>query len=262
MEKIERKSLLYRTGVEYGDFTINHVFCCAHGCKFPCYAFKLQKRFGNVKTYEEWLKPKIVSNALELLDREIPKYKNEIKYVQLCFMTDPFMKGYKEVGNLSIKIIDRLNKDNIPAMVLTKGYLPKRLENTSKINQYGITLVSLDEKFREKYEPYTVNYESRVKALRYLHNKGFKTWVSIEPYPTPNICEQDLMKILKKIKFVDYIVFGRLNYNKEVSNFKNYKMFFNNCANIVVDFCKKNNIKYHIKDGTITDLKLLDKLKP
>lgn len=253
MDKIERKSLLYRTGVEYGDFTINHVFCCAHGCKYPCYAFNLQKRFGKVKTYEDWIKPKIVSNALELLDKEIPKYKNEIKYVQLCFMTDPFMEGYSEVGELSIKIIDRLNKDNIPAMVLTKGRLPKELDSTSKINQYGITLVSLDEKFREEYEPYAATYENRINALKYLHDRGYKTWVSIEPYPTPNICKQDLMEILREIDFVDYIVFGRLNYNKKVSDYKGYKKFFNDSAKTVIDFCETNKIRYHIKDGTITE---------
>ena len=34
MKTITRKSLLYRTNVEYGDYTINHVLGCAHGCLF------------------------------------------------------------------------------------------------------------------------------------------------------------------------------------------------------------------------------------
>ena len=38
--------MLYKTGVEYGDYTINHVQGCAHGCKFPCYAMMMAKRFG------------------------------------------------------------------------------------------------------------------------------------------------------------------------------------------------------------------------
>ena len=41
---IQRRSLLYRTGVEYGDYTINHVLGCAHGCRYPCYAMQLSKR--------------------------------------------------------------------------------------------------------------------------------------------------------------------------------------------------------------------------
>ena len=40
---IQRKSLIYKTGVEYGDYTINHIQGCSHGCKYPCYAFLLKK---------------------------------------------------------------------------------------------------------------------------------------------------------------------------------------------------------------------------
>ena len=52
---IQRKSLIYKTAVEYGDYTINHVFGCAHGCKYPCYAFLMAKRFGKVELYENGL---------------------------------------------------------------------------------------------------------------------------------------------------------------------------------------------------------------
>ena len=97
MKTIERKTMLYKTGVEYGDYTINHVQGCAHGCKFPCYAMMMAKRFGKAKTYEEWCEPKLVSNALEILDKEIPKLKEKIQSVQLSFSTDPFMYGYDEV---------------------------------------------------------------------------------------------------------------------------------------------------------------------
>lgn len=250
MKTITRKSLLYKTEVEYGDYTINHVQGCCHGCLYPCYAFLLAKRFGTVKTYEDWIEPRLVSNALELLEVEIPKYKKDIKSVQLSFTTDPFMEQYPEVGEMSIKIINRLNKDNIKTVVLTKGVLPEQLLETSRINEYGITLVSLDEKYRKKYEPYTPKYEDRVASLHKLHDAGFYTWVSIEPYPTPNICKQDLKQILDKINFVDFIVFGRLHYNKLVSEYKGYKEFYNELALEVERYCKDHHIKCHIKKGT------------
>lgn len=253
MEKIMRKSLLYKTEVEYGDYTANYVLGCQHGCLYPCYAFNMAKRFGNVKTYKDWLNPKLVSNALELLDKEIPKLKEKIKSVQLCFTTDPFMEHYPEVSEMTLKIINRLNQDNLKAVILTKSELPDSLLETSKINEFGITLVSLDEKFRKKYEPFTVDYETRIQALKKLHDNGFYTWVSIEPYPTPNICKQDLNEILNKISFVDYIVFGRLHYNKDVTIYKEHKQYYNECSREVEDFCKQRNIKYHIKKGTKTD---------
>ena len=253
MKTIERKTLLYKTDVEYGDYTINHVLGCFHGCLFPCYAFNLKKRFGDIKSYQEWLEPKIVSNALEILDKEIPKYKKDIKSVQLSFTTDPFMMKYPEVSELSLKIINRLNKEGIKVTTLTKGIIPDEALETEKYNEFGITLISLDEEFRKKYEPNTVNYDDRIAALKKMHDNGFFTWVSIEPYPTPNLIQQDLITILDRISFVDYIVFGRWHYNKIISEYKENKDFYNKCSDMVIKYCQERNIKYHIKEGTKTN---------
>ena len=193
--------MLYKTSVEYGDYTMNHVLGCSHGCKYPCYAFMLKKRFGQVKSYDDWVKPKIVSNTLELLDKEIPKLKDKIKSVQLCFSTDPFMYGYEEISEMSLSAIKKLNDAAIKCTVLTKGILPPELAEFSKENEYGITLVSLDEQYRKKMEPGSAFYSDRISALKFLHDEKFKTWVSIEPYPTPNIIHQELqtrMKLFKK----------------------------------------------------------------
>lgn len=254
MKKITRKSMLYKTGVEYGDYTINHIQGCAHGCKYPCYAMSMAKRFGKAKTYEEWCEPKLAENALEILDNEIPKLKDKIESVHLCFTSDPFMYGYDEVADMSIAIIKKLNASGIKCTVLTKGILPLALADLLPKNEYGITLVSLDEDFRKEMEPNTAPFEERIQALKALHDSGCKTWVSMEPYPTPNFIEQDLNAILEAVSFCDKIIFGRLNYNKKVSEYKGYKEFFNNCAQVVIEYCETNNKKYHIKDGTITDL--------
>lgn len=255
LPKITRKSLLYKSNVEYADFCLNHVEGCSNGCIYPCYAMMMKKRCGIIKNYSEWLKPKIVANALELLDKEIPKYKNKIKFVHLCFSTDPFMYKQPEVINLTLKIIEKLNLNSIRCTVLTKGILSPKLIDTKKYsdqNEYGITIVSLDEIFRKKYEPFTPTFKNRIKALKKLHDVGLKTWVSMEPYPTPNIVEQDLSKVLKKISFVDKIVFGRLNYNPLVSDYKDCKNFYNTSSEQVMAFCKSNNIRFHIKKGTYT----------
>jgi DNA repair photolyase len=51
MEKIIRKTLIYKSNVEYADYCLNHVEGCAHGCTYPCYAMMLKKRCGIVKSY-------------------------------------------------------------------------------------------------------------------------------------------------------------------------------------------------------------------
>jgi len=253
IEYILRKSLLYKSKVEYTDYCINHVQGCSHGCKFPCYAFLMAKRFGKTKSYEDWCKPKLVKNALELLDKEIPKFKKNIKFVHLCFSTDPFMYQYPKIIDMTLKIINKLNSNGIKCTILTKGIYPKELIDVEKYgdkNEYGITLVSLNEEFRKKFEPNSAPYIDRINALKILHDAGLKTWVSIEPYPTPNIFDQDLIKILEKVSFADKIIFGKLNYNRFVSSYPNNKQFYNEQAEIVESFCKKRGMRYHIKKGT------------
>ena len=253
MKTMTRKTMLYQTGVEYGDYTMNHVQGCAHGCLYPCYAFLMKKRFGQIKDYESWLEPVLVSNTLELLDREIPKLKDKIQSVQLCFTTDPFMNGYPEISQMSVAAIRKLNGAGIKCTTLTKGILPTELAELSKENEHGITLVSLDESYRERMEPGAASYADRLASLRALHDAGCKTWVSIEPYPTPNMIEQDLHELLEAVSFTDRIIFGRTNYSKVASSYKEHKHFYNVCAAEVVDFCQEHGIDYHIKDKTITE---------
>jgi len=117
----------------------------------------------------------------------------------------------------------------------------------------GITLISLDEQFRMQMEPFSASYIDRINSLKALHDSGCKTWVSIEPYPTPNFIEQNFEEILNAISFVDKIIFGRLNYNSKVSDFPNHRDFYDTLAMKVIAFCKANNMNYHIKEGTITN---------
>jgi len=259
--KTKRKSLLYKSRVEYGSWTINHVVGCMHGCKFPCYAFIMSKRFGRVKCYEDWIKPKIVTNALEILEKEIPRCKGKIDFVHLSFMTDPFMYDSQtedlipEIKDLTLKIVERLNRENIRVTVLTKGIYPDEILNGSFLgsNEYGITLVSLNDTFRQQFEPFSASYEKRISSLKKLHNSGLSTWVSIEPYPTPNLdetAESNIENLLDRIQFADKIIFGKMNYNIKSSRFSGNEDFYMRIVNKVVDFCEANKIKYHIKSGT------------
>ena len=147
-----------------------------------------------------------------------------------------------------------LNENGIKCTVLTKGILPIELADLSDENEYGITLVSLTEAFRKRMEPHSAKYKDRLAALQALHDRGCRTWVSMEPYPTPNLARQNLDTVLEAVSFTDRIIFGRTNYSKEVTAYLKHKEFYNHCANCVTEFCTVRGIDYHIKDGTITNL--------
>ena len=199
---------------------MNHILGCSHGCKYPCYAFMMARRFGKTASYEDWLEPHLVSNTLEILDKEIPRLKSRINSVHLCFTTDPFMYGYEEIKNMSLAAILKLNDAGIKCTVLTEGLLSSELATFSKENEYGITLISLNEEYRKRVEPGAASYKDRLAALRYLHDQGCKTWVSVEPYPTPNLIEQDLDDILEAIDFrIDYLWTNELQ--QEITAYQN-----------------------------------------
>jgi DNA repair photolyase len=163
------------------------------------------------------------------------------------------MYCYSQVGALTLQLLEELNKNRVKSVILTKGLLPSSLANAGRFgteNDYGITLVSLDDEFKKRFEPYAAPYLKRVSSLRFLHSKGLKTWISIEPYPTPNIIKQDLQRILDEVSFVDKIVFGKMNYSNYVTQFKERESFYEECAERVVEYCQESHIELHIKRGT------------
>ena len=243
LDRIERKSLLYRSGL--GFDCINHVQGCSHGCRYPCYAFLMAAHHGRVRDYEEWCRPRIVSNALTLLDRELTRRRVFPSCVHLCLTTDPFMVDHLEVGAMSLAIIERLNRSGIECSVLTKGRLPAELADRRRFpcdNTHGISLVSLDEGFRREWEPGTAPYADRIAALRRLHEAGRRTLAHIEPYPTPAIFEQDLAEILAEVRFVDHIYFSGWNYNSRVSRDSAAEGFYRAQSRIVQRFCAQHGI--------------------
>ncbi|HMA93824.1 MAG TPA: radical SAM protein [Polyangiaceae bacterium] len=245
LTRVARKSLLYRSGL--GFFCINHVQGCSHGCRYPCHAWMIFNRHGRVHGYADWCTPRLVGNALELLDHELRKKRSLPDRVHLCLSTDPFMTGQPEVEALSLALIARLNQAGVPCTVLTKGALPEALADTERFhpkNHYGISLVSLSERFRIRWEPGATAYDARIEALRALHSAGCFTYVHMEPYPTPNIILQDVNTILERVDFVARIYFGGWNYSAIVQRFADAAEFYRRTSDEVRDFCTRRGIQF------------------
>lgn len=72
----------------------------------------------------------------------------------------------------------------------------------------------------------------------------------MEPYPTPNVREQELEPILNAVSFVDRIVFGRVHYDKRTSAHEDLDAFYRGTIERVRKFCEENDIDCYIKKGT------------
>lgn len=253
MRTIRRRKLLYRTGVEYAQWAINHIEGCTHNCRFPCYA-RLIRRFDEAR----WGQPKVVENAFELLKKELKQHCHEIGNVHLCFSTDPFMVGFEPASVMSLGIIKEINKAGIPCTTLTKGVYPaEKLKRLDPRNEYGITIITLDDEVRQQWEPGASTIDERLGALEKLHRAGLRTWVSIEPWMPPHLINGDLGKLLKRINFVQRIIFGKGNYNRKITEYAAFRPstlqnYYDMEAAKVIDFCRSRGISCHIKTGTMT----------
>ncbi len=246
LQTITRKSLIYKSGL--GFYCLNHVQGCSHGCRYPCYAFSMAKHYGRAADYQEWCKPKLVANALDLLDKELPRHLaragvdsgSEEFRIHLCLTTDPFMAGRPEIGSLSMRIIKKINAAGLACDILTKGVLPRELADArfDRDNRYGISIVSLDEGFRRRWEPGAAPYADRITALRYLHDQGYPVYAHIEPYPTPNIIIQDIDALLEAVAFVDAVYFGEWNYSSVAGKYPNRTRFYAEQVRKVKAFCR------------------------
>lgn len=245
METIARKSLLNKSAL--GFLCINHVQGCSHGCLYPCYAFSMARSYGRARDYGDWCRPRLVANAPELLAKELGRLKERPDYIHLCLTTDPFMTGQPEVIEMSLKLIGLINSKGIPVSILTKGKLPAELADTGTFpedNIFGISLVSLSEEFRKRWEPGATPYAERIEALKYLHEEGRTTLVHMEPYPTPNVSAQDLGEILDAVGFVDSIFLGGWNYNAEARKYAGREEFYRKASALARRFCREHDIRF------------------
>lgn len=260
LETVERKSLVNPSKVEYGTWGVNHVFGCSHGCLY-CYATSQAKVYGRVDTYETWCQPKLVAGAADLVRKELKRKRNPVDRVHLSFTTDPFMwdastqSPQREIAAVSLEIIQAINEAGIPVTVLTKGVYPDfDVRQLHPNNQYGITAVSLGEAYRQEWEPNTPPVTARMASLRTLSHAGARTWVSVEPYPTPNIDETagDILPLLEELTFIDKFIFGRLNYTPQVTEYLKSvdATFYERIAADVVEWCASNDKPLHIKRRT------------
>jgi len=70
----------------------------------------------------------------------------------------------------------------------------------------------------------------------------------MEPYPPPDIWSQDLHELLDAISFVDFVIFGKWNYDRRAST-KEARRFYRDKATEFRDYCESHRIRYWIKGG-------------
>lgn len=167
---------------EYSYWACNFYVGCSNNCSY-CYLKKgrgAKVLGGNIPELKKCFKDE--DHAIDIFTDELLKNKYALQRHGLffSFTTDPMIK---ETKNLTIRAVHICNELDIPVKILTKetGYLYLLgLTNKSDINKnliaIGMTLTGVD-----ILEPNTSINEDRIDALRWLKQREFKTFASIEP---------------------------------------------------------------------------------
>jgi DNA repair photolyase len=198
---------------EYADLALNLYIGCSHSCKY-CFVPGVCKITR--ENFNGTIKPKkdIITRLirdLELIEKneELPKIP-----VLMSFTSDPYQPLEEEL-KLTRTSIKLLNSFDFPVRILTKGNkLAQRdfdVLSDFKENEFGITLVMLNEDLQKEWEPNAASPKQRIENLRRAKAKGIKTWLSLEPI----IDLQEALDVIDETQFfTDFYGVGKLNYNK------------------------------------------------
>lgn len=217
----------------YDVLACNVATGCLNQCKY-CYGpiFAHKKDWANVRF------PK--KSPVKLIELQVNKGL-ELRPTFLSFMTDPLTRDNEAE---TVDLVKYLIGEGVRVAVLSKCGV---IDIPGVRN--GATIVSVDPGFEELYEPGAPAADDRIKALKHMHAGGEYTWVSMEPYPVSALWKQNIRYVLDRINFVDFIIFGKWNYESKAAGIS-AKIEYQRAVTDFIDYCQSHGIRYHIKSDT------------
>ncbi|MBT7192452.1 radical SAM protein [archaeon] len=198
---------------EYADLALNLYIGCNHGCKY-CFVPGVCKITR--ENFNGTIKPKkdIITRLIRDLELIEKNDEFEKSQVLMSFTSDPYQPLEEEL-KLTRTSIKLLNSFDFPVRILTKGEdLAQRdfdLLSQVQENEFGITLVMLNEDLQKEWEPFAASPKQRIENLRRAKKRNIKTWLSLEPI----IDLQEALDVIDNThEFTDFYGVGKLNYNK------------------------------------------------
>lgn len=183
MKKFNGKAIYNPSGKagEYSSWACNFYVGCSNGCTY-CYC-KQGILVGVMGQDKPQLKKcfKDETHAYKIFCDEIRKNLHDLRKSGLffSFTTDPMLTETKGLTEMAMDIC-LIYK--VPVKVLTKctewtkDFPFDKYEGVEKEVAFGFTLTGNDQ-----LEPGAATNAERIKAMKFLHDKGFKTFASIEP---------------------------------------------------------------------------------
>jgi DNA repair photolyase len=200
-------------------------------------------------------------NLPVLLAKELKKKEKGV--VGVGTVTDGY-QPVEEKYKLTRMSLELLLKHDMPVSIQTKSSLV--LRDADLLAEFddvsvGFTLTTMNEKWRNVFEPGALSSRDRIAAMKKLSSLGIKTWAFIGPI-LPLVTEEDLDKTLDGIADANAIevLVDRLNIKRDTwaklgpvleeygmdekwkSIVKNNPAYFDGIWNRISDFCEAKGI--------------------
>lgn len=210
---------------EYGDLALNIYTGCPHRC-FYCFAPSVLHR--DREAFHSNVQPR--EGIVEATRKQLEKEQITDKLIHLCFTCDPYPDGYDTTTTR--EIIKLLKEYGNHVQILTKGDGTRDFDLLDGNDWYGITIDGGSRKVTP-VENYGLSH------LTWAHDKGIKTWISLEPVLSAKYC----LNVLRFSKvWADKVKIGKLNYHPSDIDWKQF-------GNEAEAICKEKGIEYYIKDS-------------
>ncbi len=236
IKEIKAKSMLTKSNVPGMDYCVNPYIGCIHGCVY-CYARFMRRFTGHFK--DDWgTFCDVRINAPEILEKQLSG-KRKKGFVWVGSVTDPYQPAEKKYM-ITRRILEILAKHKWQFAVQTKSDLILRdLDFFKKYKkaEIGVTINTLDEKFRKRLEPgIGTTVDRKLKILKKFHEAGIKNlYVFIGPV-FPYITE--IEAVFEKVApYADQIFVETLNV--KAAAWKNIEKFLQRYYPNLVDNYQK-----------------------
>jgi DNA repair photolyase len=216
--------------LEYAPYGLNLYGGCSHGCIY-CY---------NQYRFHRSCKSLLKKATLENVEADLKVMRGNGEPVHLSFVGDPYDMGRQD-NSYTRKVLELFREYDHPFQVLTKGGLKaaRDFDLYGPDDRFGVTLTFINPEDSISWEPGAALPADRIESLRMAHERGIKTWVSLEPVIVP---AQTLELIEATTEYVDFYGVGKWNHDKRASEI-DWPKFRADAAALLKRYDKAHKIK-------------------
>nr|WP_326216242.1 radical SAM mobile pair protein B [uncultured Oscillibacter sp.] len=171
---VETKTIMTKSSLPVGGYSVNPYVGCTHGCKY-CYASFMKRFTGHTEPWGTFLD---VKHWPEIRDPQ--KYRGQ--RVVIGSVTDAYLPQEEQFGNTR-RLLEQLRGSGAEILICTKSDLVIR--DIDLLKEMGKVTVSwsintLDEAFRADMDK-AVSIERRLAAMKQVYDAGIRTVCFISP---------------------------------------------------------------------------------